>query len=87
MILQLIKISIRWKMPENRKNLTSSQPISQAAADENQSRLSSAVFFVLCAMLVFSVVAFGAVNAWALGVSVLFSGLIIVLWAADAWLK
>ena len=59
-----------------------------AAIDvENPSRLSSAIFFVLCAMPVFSTVAFGAVDVWALGLLALFSGLIACLWLADAFIK
>lgn len=55
------------------------------AADETATRLSGSIFFLLGAMLVFSVVAFGAVDFWALGALSLFSGLIAVLWLTDAW--
>jgi O-antigen ligase len=74
-------------MPENQKSLTASAQIKVMAPDEGQSRLHSIIFVTLCTMLVFSVVAFGAVSSWALGASVLFSGFIIVLWLAEAWLK
>jgi O-antigen ligase len=74
-------------MSENRESISASAQIRVMVTDENQSRLNSVVFFTLCALLVFSVVAFGAVSSWALSASVLFSGFILVLWLADAWLK
>lgn len=60
---------------------------SEQPDNENPSRLSGIIFFILCAMPVFSTLAFGAVDVWALGALSLFSGLISVLWLADAWLK
>lgn len=54
---------------------------------EKPSRLSGVIFFALCAVAVFSVVAFGAVDVWALGLLVVFVGAIAVLWLADAKLK
>lgn len=57
------------------------------SAGEKDSRLSGAVFFLLCAIPVLSVIAFGAVDAWALGMLALSAGAIAVFWLADAWLK
>ena len=51
------------------------------------SRASSVVFFLLCAVLVFSVVAYGAVDVWALGALSLISGIITVLWLGEAFFK
>jgi len=72
-------------MSENQKKLNHLKELNVPKADEITSRLSGAIFFLLCAMLVFSVVAFGAVDVWALGVSSLFAGSIAVCWLTDAW--
>jgi len=69
-------------MSENQKP---PRQIGAINIDEKLSRLSGAVLFLLCAMLVFSVVAFGAVDVWALGASSLLAGLIVVCWLTDAW--
>lgn len=57
------------------------------ARGEKHSRLSEAVFLLLALILVFAVVAFGAVDAWALGFLTFLSGAIIIFWLADAWRK
>ncbi len=72
-------------MPETQEHSNSPAPI--AASLPSSSRPSGIVFFIICATLVFSVVAFGAVDLWALGVLSLLSGSIAVLWLADARLK
>jgi O-antigen ligase len=69
-------------MSENQKP---PRQIGAINIDEKLSRLSGAVLFLLCAMLVFSVVAFGAVDVWALGASSLLAGSIVVCWLTDAW--
>jgi len=68
------------KMSENQEHSNS------LAQSDAPTRLSGIIFFIICATLVFSVVAFGAVDFWALGVLSFTSGLIAVLWLADAWL-
>jgi len=72
------------KMSEQENISNSSKRLD---ADETSSRISEVIFFILCATLVFSVVAFGAVDSWALGVLSLLSGVIAVLWLADARLN
>ncbi len=54
---------------------------------EKTSRLSGVVFFLLCASSIFAVIAFGAVDVWALGFLSLFVGITAALWLADSWLK
>jgi len=49
--------------------------------------LSGVVFYLLCATAIFSTIAFGAVDTWALGLLSAFSFLIALFWLADAWLK
>ncbi len=56
-------------------------------ADDEPSRLNSLIFFLLCLIPIFSALAFGAVDTWALGLLSLFSCLIIVFWTADAFFK
>jgi O-antigen ligase len=64
--------------------------IDEAAAEdlnEGPSRLNKAVFFMLCAILVFSTVAYGAVDTWALGLLSVLAAVLAVLWIAEAWRK
>ncbi|MCA1623253.1 MAG: O-antigen ligase family protein [Acidobacteria bacterium] len=49
--------------------------------------MSELIIFMLCVILVFSVLAFGAVNTWALSILSFFAGLILIFWLTDAWLK
>jgi O-antigen ligase len=60
---------------------------TDATADAPQrfSRLSGAIFFLLCATLVFATLAYGAVETWAFGFISIFTGLIAIFWLADAW--
>jgi O-antigen ligase len=51
------------------------------------SRASGVIFFLLCATLVFSVVAYGAVDVWALGALSFISGIIAILWLGEAVFK
>ncbi|MDQ3750930.1 MAG: O-antigen ligase family protein [Acidobacteriota bacterium] len=69
-------------MSENQKK---TKQIGAINTDEKPSHLSGAILFLLCAMLVFSVVAFGAVDVWALGAAALLAGSIAVCWLTDAW--
>lgn len=74
-------------MAQHRKNPDASRRIKEAETDESPSRLNRIVFFLLCLTLVFSVVAFGAVDAWSLGVLSFFTGLTVIFWTADALRK
>ncbi len=55
--------------------------------NEKTSRLSGVIFFLLCAISIFAVLAFGAVDVWSLGLLSLFVGAAAVLWLADSWTK
>ena len=59
--------------------------LGDASLDEKQSRLGKAVFFLICFILVFSVVAYGAVDTWVLGVLALISGVLMIFWTLDAF--
>lgn len=74
-------------MSEQQQVSNSSEWLDAAMADEESSRLSGLVFFLLCAIPVFSAIAFGANDTWALGLLSAFAFLIAAFWLADAWLK
>jgi len=74
-------------MSEQQQISNSSDWLDAAIADEKSSRLSGIVFSLLCAIPIFSVVAFGANDAWALGLLSAFAFLLAGFWLADAWLK
>lgn len=74
-------------MSESQPNTSLSKQRGAISVAEEPSRLSGAIFLLVCAMPVFSTVAFGAVDFWALGIMSLLAGLIAVLWLADGWLK
>lgn len=74
------------KMPEGEIS-KSSEWFDAASADDEPSRLSGFIFFLLCAIPIFSVIAFGAVDTWALGLLSLFLCLIVIFWTADAFFK
>ena len=73
---------------EKRKK-TSDNPAwyQKAYLDDNPSRLSGIIVVLLCVMLVFSTIAYGAVETWAVGFLSLFAGAIVIFWIADALLK
>ncbi|MCU1289304.1 MAG: rane protein of unknown function [Acidobacteria bacterium] len=62
------------------------QWLDASAFGGGESRLSAVIFFLLCAIPVFSAIAYGAVDAWALGFLTFISGVIAVLWIAEAFL-
>jgi O-antigen ligase len=74
-------------MPTNNNKPERSNRFDDHKESEKASFLSRIVFILLCAMLVFSTVVFGAVDIWALGALSGFAGLIVILWLIDAWLK
>lgn len=69
------------------KKLNLAQYFDDADSEEIVSIPNALIFFLLSAMLIFSVAAFGAVDAWALGVNSIFAGAIAVLWLFDSWKK
>ncbi len=82
--LQFIEMN---KIEKSRKTSDSSAWYQKAILDDKPSRLSGIIITLLCVMLVFSNIAFGAVETWALGFLSLFSALVVIFWIADAWLK
>ncbi len=74
-------------MSNTEEIVNSSKWFNEVSADEMPSRLSGFVYFLVCAMPVFSAIAFGAVDTWAMGVLAFFAGLIVVFWLTDAFFK
>jgi O-antigen ligase len=74
-------------MSEQLETSNSSEWFDAALADEKPSRLNGFIFFLLCAVPIFSAIAFGAVDVWALGLLSVFSFLIAAFWLTDAWMK
>jgi O-antigen ligase len=74
-------------MSERQLNSNSPDWSGVEIADEESSRLSKFIFFTLCAIPIFSAIAFGAVDSWALGLLFIFTFLIAAGWLADALLK
>lgn len=52
---------------------------------EGPSRLNKTVFALLCVILAFSTIAYGAVDTWALGFLSVFAAVLAAVWIADAW--
>ena len=67
------------------ENLSAAELVKESAVPGRSSRLDGAVFFLLCVILIFSVLAYGAVETWAFGFISIFTGLMTVFWLADAW--
>ncbi len=67
------------------ENLRAAELVEESNVSGRSSRLDGAVFILLCVILIFSVLAYGAVEPWAFGFISIFTGLITVFWLADAW--
>ncbi len=67
--------------PESNGASTKLKKISSA---DDSTWLSRAVFVLLAAMMIFSAVAYGAVDVWSLGVNSIIAGLIVIFWLFDA---
>ena len=59
----------------------------ESLVEKNSSRLKTLIFFVLCVMLIFATVAYGAVDIWATASLSVLSCLILLLWFTDSFLK
>lgn len=63
---------------------TESSEIEETYEDKNTA-LNSIVFALLFAMMIFSALAYGAVDAWALGINCILAGLILIFWLTDSF--
>ncbi len=72
-------------MTENQQ-FSKTPALHDAEIDEEKASLYSKIIFVLlCAMPVFSVIVYGAVDTGSLAVLSLLSAFIVIFWLADAW--
>lgn len=65
--------------------LSTSATDEENAAAEKTSRLQSAIFILLCAILIFSTLAYGAVETWAFGFLTILTGAIAILWLTESF--
>jgi O-antigen ligase len=72
-------------MEETDKTNGSSGVITDAGLEAPSSRLRGAAVFLVYAILVFSTVAYGAVDFWALGFLSILAAVLACLWGAEAW--
>ena len=74
-------------MKENNKIETtnSSEWFDATLVDEKPSRISGIIFILFFVVLIFSTVAFGSVEPWALGLNSILVALIGVLWMIDSF--
>lgn len=75
------------KIKKREKTSNSAAWYQKADLDDKPSRLSGIIVILLCVMLVFSNIAFGAVETWALAFLSIFAAFIVVFWIADALVK
>jgi O-antigen ligase len=74
-------------MQNELENINAADLLEDPGAPERFSRLSGAIFVLLGVILIFSTLAYGAVETWAFGFISIFTGLIAIFWLADAWVN
>jgi len=72
-------------MENELENSSAADLIEESIIPEKFSRLSGSIFILLCVVLIFSTVAYGAVENWAFGFISVLTGIIALFWLADAW--
>jgi O-antigen ligase len=72
-------------MSENDKTSKASDWYDATIVDEKPTRISGVIFFFLCLVAVFSAIAYGAVDVWALGFLAILNLVIVILWSIEAW--
>lgn len=72
-------------MENAEENIALNESLETAKTNEENSRLSGAAFFFLCFIPVFSTIAYGGVDNWAIGINSIFCAILAVLWLADSW--
>lgn len=54
-------------------------------SEDDSTKSSRVIFVLLTVMMIFSVIAYGGVDVWVIGVNSILAGLIVVFWLTDAW--
>jgi O-antigen ligase len=70
---------------QQQQDIASPLKLNRRTEGRQSTRWNSAAFFMICLMLIFSSVAYGAVDTWAFGFLSIFAGLIIIFWIIDGW--
>ncbi len=70
---------------QQQQDMASPLKLNRRNEGRQSTRWNSAAFFMICLMLIFSSVAYGAVDTWAFGFLSIFAGLIIFFWIIDGW--
>ncbi|HEX8287393.1 MAG TPA: O-antigen ligase family protein [Pyrinomonadaceae bacterium] len=73
-------------MERNATQNQRSQWFEEALIERTPSRLTGLIFFLICAIPVFSGVAYGGVDAWALGLLTFVCGAITIFWIIEAFI-
>ncbi|MBS1797549.1 MAG: O-antigen ligase family protein [Acidobacteria bacterium] len=73
-------------MQNERENSELAEAAGEAMPAAEPSRFNGAGFFLLCVILVFSVVAYGAVDTWAFGFISILTGLMVLCRLAESWI-
>jgi O-antigen ligase len=61
--------------------------IGATVFEDKPSKSSQVLIFVLCGWLIIAVLAFGAVDPWALGLQAVVAAVVGLLWISDAWAR
>ncbi|MGI9035296.1 MAG: O-antigen ligase family protein [Pyrinomonadaceae bacterium] len=59
----------------------------ESLKQKKSARVKGLIFIVLCVMLVFATVAYGAVDAWAMALLSIFACFVVLLWIADSFIE
>lgn len=61
-----------------------STALKRISSDDDSTWLSRAIYVLLTVMMIFSVVAYGGVDVWAIGINSILAGLIVVYWLVNS---
>lgn len=78
---EIVNIEDSENKPETERISLKTKKIS---SEDDSTFLSRAIFVLLPVMMIFSAVAYGAVDVWSLGVNSILAGLIAIFWLFDA---
>lgn len=72
-------------MQNELENVNAADLTDEHDPSEKFSRLSGVIFILLCVILIFATLAYGATETWAFGFLSIFTGVVGICWLADAW--
>ncbi len=77
--------SLKYNEPEESIESATTAIRKKIAYDDNSTLLSRVILILLTVMMIFSVLAYGAVDVGMIGVNSILAGLIAIFWLMDAW--